>query len=500
MGCASILTEYASLDPVCMVNPSDYIGKKDLGESLNFTSGGTLSFGKGDVLDLAHEYGTRCYLIDLTQVTKNSERLVESFKEYPRKLRPFYAIKANPKESIVKRIIEEGLGIEVTNIHELLFATKSLEEIGRKKSDVSIICNGVSKQFVQRPHKKSLIETAFELQGKKGYDVIVNLSSIEEIRFAQKIAEKSGGGLRVGLRINPGITPKTSEDLATGAGYSRFGIPMEQVNEAVKEMRDCGNLMQLVQLHCHIGSQIPDINAVSGARGKTASDTRGEIPVLCAKVIELQKRFGLQLDQINIGGGIGVKYVKTKPKNAEDYQEFWPNYSVEEYSSKVVDMFRTIHDEDALDYPELCIEPGRWLTANVAVLLLSATDVFGIQEKYKKSLKGSDKWIITDGSAMTDTHDTVLLRQWFEIINVSKIGRPMDTLYNVGGVACDSGDVFAWGRDRTGPRMLPRTEMGDVLAVLDVGAYQQALASNYNMLPTAPSFDIGEVKTLRNKK
>jgi diaminopimelate decarboxylase len=64
-------------------------------------------------------------------------------------------------------------------------------------------------------------------------------------------------------------------------------------------------------------------------------------------------------------------------------------------------------------------------------------------------------------------------------------------------VACDSGDVFAWGRDRTGPRMLPRTERGDVLMVLDVGAYQQALASNYNMLPTAPAFDIGEPGTTK---
>ena len=114
MGCAFNLTEYASLDPVCTVNPSDYIGKKDLGESLTFTSGGTLAFSKGDVLDFAHEYGTRCYLIDLTQVTKNSERLIGSFKVYPGRFRPFYAVKANPKESIVKKIIEKGLGIEVS--------------------------------------------------------------------------------------------------------------------------------------------------------------------------------------------------------------------------------------------------------------------------------------------------------------------------------------------------------------------------------------------------
>jgi diaminopimelate decarboxylase len=482
-----------------MVNPSDYIGRKDLAESLGLTSGGTLTFGKGGVLDFADEYGTRCYLVDLAQVTKNSKRLIESFRTYPRNFHPFYAVKANSTKSIVSRIIREGFGLEVTNIHELLFATKMLEEVGRKISDIRIVCNGVSKQYPQRPYKKTLIETAFELQTRKGYDVIVNLSSIDEIKFARKDAEKIGGGLRVGLRVNPGASPKTSEDLATGAGYSRFGIPLERLDEAVKEIVDSKNSMQLVQLHCHIGSQISDISAISGVYSKSGANTQGEIPIIFSKLVELEKKFGLHVNQVNIGGGIGVKYVKTKPKNIEDYQEFWPNYDVEEYASKVSNMFKTICEEEKLEYPELCVEPGRSLTANAAVLLIRVTDLFDIQDRYKKSLKGSDKWIITDGSAMTDAHDTVLLRQWFEIINVSKIGRPLDTLYNVGGLACDSGDVFAWGRDRTGPRMLPKTDKGDVLMVLDVGAYQQALSSSYNMLPTAPAFDIDEQKS-RNSK
>jgi diaminopimelate decarboxylase len=231
---------------------------------------------------------------------------------------------------------------------------------------------------------------------------------------------------------------------------------------------------------------------VSGASSKNGADIRGEIPVLCSKLVELEDRFGVHVNQVNIGGGIGVKYVKTKPKDFKDYQEFWPDYNVEEYASKVANTFKTICEQDGREYPELCIEPGRWLVANAVVLLLTVTDVFDIGDRYKNSLKGSDKWIITDGSAMTDAHDAVLLRYWFEIINVSKIGRSLETLYNVGGVACDSGDVFAWGRDRTGPRMLPRTDKGDVLIVLDVGAYQQALASNYNMLPTAPAFDVGK--------
>jgi diaminopimelate decarboxylase len=488
------LTEYPSLDPVCRVDPSDYIGRKDLGEPLSLTSGGTLALGGTDVLDLVHEHGTRCYLVDLAQVTKNSRRLIESFKQYSSKFHPFYALKANSTKSVVNRIVREGFGIEVTNIHELLFAIKTLEGISRRKSNVSIVCNGVSKNYAQRPYKKTLTETAFELQKSNGYDVTVNLSSHEEIRFARKIAEKMGGALRVGLRINPGITTKTSEDLATGAGYSRFGIPIEHLDNAVREIMDNRNLMQLVQLHCHIGSQISDINAISGTHSRIGVSTQGEIPVLCSKLIELEKRFGVHVNQVNIGGGIGLKYVKTKPKNVEDYGEFWPNYDVEEYASKVSNMFKTIHEENGAEYPELCIEPGRWLTANAEVLLLTVTDVFDIQGEYKKSLKGSDKWIITDGSAMTDTHDTVLLQQWFEIINVSKIGRPLEYSYNIGGIACDSGDVFAWGRDRTGPRMLPRTDRGDVLMVLDVGAYQQALASNYNMLPTAPAFNIGGLR------
>jgi diaminopimelate decarboxylase len=493
------LTEYSSLDPVCKVEPSSYIGRRDLNEPCTITSGGTLTFGNVDILSLAHEHGTRCYIVDLKQVTRNARRLTQSFKRYAGKFRPFYAVKANSAENVVNRIVEERFGIEVTNIHELLFAAKTLQGIGREGTDVNIICNGVSKHYAQRPYKETLIETAFELQAKKGYDVIVNLSSVEEVRYASKIASKMGGDLRVGLRINPGITTKTSESLATGAGYSRFGIPVERLENVVKEIKNSKDL-KLVQLHCHIGSQIADVNTISGTYGKSEASIRGEIPILCSKVVELEKRFGFHLDQVNIGGGIAVKYVKIKPRNTEEYGEFWSNYDVEEYASKVSDMFKTIHDEEGLEYPELCVEPGRWLTANTTALLLAVTDVFDVQSKYRESLKGSAKWIITDGSAMTDAHDTVLLQQWFEIINVSKIGRPLEDLYNIGGVACDSGDVFAWGRDRTGPRMLPRTEKGDILMVLDVGAYQQALASNYNMLPTAPAINIGETGIVKAKK
>jgi diaminopimelate decarboxylase len=492
MGACLSLTEYSSLDPVCRVEPSSYISRRDLNEPCSLTSGGTLTFGKVDLLSFVHEHGTRCYIVDLKQVTRNAKRLTESFKGYPSKFRPFYAVKANSSESIVSRIVEEGYGIEVTNIHELLFAVKTLKGTRREKTEVSIICNGVSKNYAQRPYKESLIETAFNLQSKKGYDIIVNLSSVEEVRFANKIAGKMGGDLRVGLRINPGITPKTSEDLATGAGYSRFGIPMEHLENVVREIKDSKGLMKVAQLHCHIGSQIADVNAISGTYGNSEASIRGEIPILCSKVIELEQRFGVRVDQVNIGGGIAVKYVKTKPANMEEYGEFWSNYDVEEYASKVSNTFRTIHDKEGLEYPELCIEPGRWLTANTTALLLAVTDVFDVQSKYRESLKGSGKWIITDGSAMTDAHDAVLLQQWFEIINVSKISRPLEVPYNIGGVACDSGDVFAWGRDRTGPRMLPKTDERDILLVLDVGAYQQALASNYNMLPTAPAFNTSE--------
>jgi diaminopimelate decarboxylase len=479
----------ASLDPVCSVDPSKYIAKRDLGESLQLTSGGSLTFGGLNVLDFSREHGTRHYLVDLKQVSRNAQRLVVSFRGYHGRFSPFYAIKANSLRAVVERIAAEGFGTEVTNTYELLFALDLLGQKRRGKSVPRIICNGVSKHQALRPYKDSLIELAFRSQSKNGYDVIVNLSSAEEVRSSIKIAHKFGGGLRVGVGINPAIRPKTAEDLATGAGYTRFGVPLVDVMNIMKQIKDCGDL-EVTQLHCHIGSQISNLDALIGTGKSSKNNSQGLLQVLCSTVFELEKKLGVHIDQLNIGGGIPVRYVKTRPNDLKEYGEFWPSYNVEEYASGVTTTLKRIYEDEGIGYPELIVEPGRWPTANSTALLLSVTDVFDVFSDFRSSLKGSSKWIITDGSAMTDAHDAVLLQQWFEILNVSKIGKPLEDLYNIGGIACDSGDVFAWGRDRTGPRRLPKTEKDDILMVLDVGAYQQSLSSNYNMLPTAPVYNI----------
>ncbi|WXG43571.1 MAG: hypothetical protein WED04_05950 [Promethearchaeati archaeon SRVP18_Atabeyarchaeia-1] len=483
------MTHATQLDAVCQVDPSVYIGKKNLAESLRLTPGGSVTFGGVDVLDFVRERGTRQYLVDLKQVTGNAKRLVRSFREYPGKFSPSYAVKANPLQPVAERMVREGFGTEVTNIHELIYSLSLLKEDATGKEKPQITCNGVSKHYAQRPYKESLIEVAFRSQLKDGYNVIVNLSSAEEARFAAKIAHKLGGGVRVGVRVNPAIRPRTAEDLATGAGYTRFGVPLENTVDIVREIKGSGDL-RVVQLHSHIGSQISNLDALLGVAGEHEDDSRGMIPILCSKALELEQKLGVHIEQVNIGGGVAVKYVKTEPTDIEEYGEFWPSYDIEEYASEVTSTLTRIYEDEGGDYPELCLEPGRWLVANSTALVLTVTDTFDVLNDFRGSLKGSDKWIITDGSAMTDTHDVVLLQQWFEILNASKIGKPSEGLYNIGGIACDSGDVFAWGRDRTGPRRLPRTEKGDILMVLDVGAYQQALSSNYNMIPTAPVYNI----------
>jgi diaminopimelate decarboxylase len=482
-------TGKSSLDPVCSVDPSSYIGKKDLGECLRASSGGNVTFGDLDVIDFAQTNGTRHYLVDLKQVSGNARRLVRSFREYPGKFRPYYAIKANSLQPIVERIVAEGFGTETTNTYEFLFSLDLLKKRGRRETAPRIVCNGVAKHQAQRPYKDSLIEIAFGNQLKEGYDIVVNLSSMEEISFAKKLAHKLGGVLRVGVGVNPAIKPKTAEDLATGAGYTRFGVPLGSIIDIVKDMEDSGGL-KVTQLHCHLGSQISNLDAIVGTDEKPNSGNQGLLQALCSKIFELEKKVGVHIDQLNIGGGIPVRYVKTQPSDFREYGEFWPSYDVEKYASEVTSTLRELYDDEGVALPELVIEPGRWLTANATALLLTVTDVFEVPGDFRASLKGADKWIITDGSAMTDAHDAVLLQQWFEIINISKIGKPLEGFYNIGGIACDSGDVFAWGRDRTGPRKLPKTEKGDILMVLDVGAYQQALSSNYNMLPAAPTYNI----------
>jgi diaminopimelate decarboxylase len=462
---SSIKMKSHPLDQI-YVAPARYIGKKDLAEPLGINRSGHLTMDGRDLYDFANEKGTRCYVFSPEQLERNAQRLLRAFEGYPGKFQPFYALKANSSLSIVEKLSERGFGIEVTNIHELMFV---LERI----SDVKCICNGVSKHYPQPPYRESLIEKAFKYQAS-GYDIIVNLDSLTELEYALSVSEKMGKSIAVGIRLNLAMDESSATvNLATGAEFSRFGIPGEVAWDAIRKIHE-SKYLKLVELHTHLGSQIIK---------RPLQQFRNALLLARNYAIRAEEELGFHVEALNLGGGIAVNYLKQEPENMKNYNLFWAPYTIEEYAATLMNTVKEAYSDSGILLPELKIEPGRWLTANTTLLLLRVCNVFEIPEKYHEQLKGGKKWIFTDGSAITDALDIVWLKHWFEIVNVSRANSDLEEVYNIGGIACDSGDAFSWGKDITGPRKLPKTIAGDVLTVLDVGAYQQMLSSNYNLLP-----------------
>ncbi|MBU7018833.1 MAG: hypothetical protein HXS44_15090 [Theionarchaea archaeon] len=449
------------------VPPGMYIGKRDLAEPLGINRSGHLTMDGEDLHDFANKKGTRCYVFSPQQLERNAQRLLRAFRGYPGKFHPFYALKANSSLFIARKLSERGFGIEVTNIYELMFA---LEKI----PDVNCICNGISKHYPQDPYRESLIEKAFKYQAS-GHDIIVNLDSLTELEYALTVSEKIGEPIAVGIRLNLAVDESSANiNLAAGAGFSRFGIPGEVAWYAIGKIHE-SRYLKLVELHTHLGSQITH---------RPLQQFRKALSLLIKNyAIRAEEELGCHIEALNLGGGIAVNYLKQNPENMKNYNLFWAPYTIEEYATTFMNTVKEAFSDSGISLPELHIEPGRWLTANTTLLLLRVSNVFEIPEKYHEQLKGGKKWIVTDGSAITDALDIVWLKHWFEIVNVSRANSNLEEVYNIGGIACDSGDAFSWGKDITGPRKLPKTEAGDVLAVLDVGAYQQMLSSNYNLLP-----------------
>jgi|GEM_PF-1442246 diaminopimelate decarboxylase len=464
------------MNSVNRIHPSQFVGNPDLAQAFSINGRGHLSFESTDLHDFAQAHGTRCFVLSLEQVRRNARRLKEAFKYYPGRFEPLYAVKANPLPVILKTLSDEGFGFEVINIHELDHVRRLFPDGGH-----SVVCNGVSKHRALRPYRESMIEYIFSLQDSS--NITVNLDSLAEVEYTTSMCSRLGRKLRVGLRLNPGLDHGTTdEDLDTGVGYSRFGIQREQFPYALKKISEC-QMLELVELHGHAGSQIAHAD-----KARALERFSSLAKFLSEYAAEYGQKTGKLIESINLGGGLAVNYVKANPGNIKTHQHNWASYTPEEWAQTISGVVSQTFESAGLSCPRLRVEIGRWLSASAMVYLTAVTNKFEISQEFAPHLKMAKSWLITDGSALVDLPDIVLFNQWFEIVNASKADRELSKFYNIGGIACDSGDVFAWGKDETGPRRLPETEVGDVLAMLDVGAYQQALGSRYNLLPRPPTF------------
>jgi diaminopimelate decarboxylase len=391
---------------------------------------GHLCIGGHDTVALAQEYSTPLYVT-------SEDRICEIFRNYQRALstryphvQVLYAAKANGNLAIMRALAHAGAGADVFSSGELHLALDAGMPAGK------LLFNGSSK---------SPDDLCLALEK----DVKISVDSLDELHQLDEAARSVGTVAAIAFRVNPALEVPTHPKIATGLAGSKFGIPHQQIPAAYQEALDCKHVRP-VGLHCHIGSQILDIEPFA----RTA-----EVMVRIAKVLT---DMGVRLEFIDLGGGLGIPY----------HHDTDPAPTPEDYAARVVPIFKAGVEKCGIT-PELWIEPGRSLVADSTILL---TRVNSTKNAHKRFANVDAGFNLLIRPAMYDAYHEVLV--------ANKASAPAGTEYTVTGPICESGDILAADRN------LPKLAAGDIIAVLDTGAYGYAMSSQYNSRPRCPELII----------
>jgi diaminopimelate decarboxylase len=382
--------------------------------------------GSHDCNDLAESYGTPLYVTDEKRIRENFTRYNSALKKHYNNVRMLYAAKANGNMAVLKTFADMGAGADVFSSGELHLALLA------GMNPENLLFNGSSKT------KEDL-----ELAVEKG--VKVSVDSFDELAQLSEVAKAKGKDVEISFRINPAIDVPTHPKIATGLATSKFGIPADQILDAYRAALEADNI-DPVGMHCHIGSQILDVLPFAKA---------AEIMV---KIAGRLTDIGVKLKFIDIGGGLGIPYHHDSD-NAP---------TPEEYADAVMPVFLEGIARIGIK-PELWVEPGRNLMGDTTILL---TGVNSVKTAHKKFVNVDAGFNLLLRPAMYDSYH--------EVIVANRADQKPELEYTVTGPICESGDIIA------ADRMLPHVERGDLIAVLDCGAYGYSMASQYNCRPRCP--------------
>ncbi len=389
-----------------------------------------LFVGGVDSLELIKEYGSPLFVINEQRVRDNYRRYQGAFPDAD----IYYAVKANSNFSILRILAREGAGADVFSEGELYLAL--LAGIHKDK----ILFNGNSK-------------TDHELKYAVETGVKVSVDSIDELKTLAVFAKERGKTIPIAFRVNPDVSPKTHPKIATGLATSKFGIPLEKIIEAY-DMAQKLDTIEVVGIHCHIGSQILETTPFVEMTNKMMD------------LVEQIDRLGIRFEFVDLGSGLGIPY--KKDETAPTPQDL---------ADAILPVFNERANAMGL-HPRVILEPGRYITADATVLL---TTVNMVKEAHKNFVGVDAGFNLLVRPTMYDSYHHVLV--------ANKADLKSTGLYTIAGPVCESGDILA--RDR----QLPMVEKGDVIAVLDTGAYGFSMSSQYNGRPRAPEVLITRRKT-----
>ena len=329
-----------------------------------------------------------------------------------------YAVKANGNRPILELIANHGFGADCVSGNEIKIALES------GFANESIVFAGVGK-------------TDDEITYALNQEILCfNCESIQEIEIINELAYNVNKTARIAIRINPNINAETHEKITTGLIENKFGISMNRLGEVLEIIKKSPNI-ELSGVHFHIGSQITKMYVFRE---------------LCARINGINRWFnelGIQLEHINVGGGLGIDYDAPRINPVPNFQSYFALFD------KFLQLFpgQQVH-----------FELGRSVVGQSGMLV---TKVLFVKE-------GESQNIVVCDAGMTELLRPALYQAKHHIENISSIFSKVEN-YTVVGPICETSDCF--GKNIA----LPSTKRGDLLVMYSAGAYGEVMASNYNL-------------------
>lgn len=381
---------------------------------------------RGDVLcaenveltNIAAQYGTPCYVYSRATLERHWNAFDKAFGDLPHLV--CYAVKANSNIAILNLLAKMGSGFDIVSVGELERVLQAGGEANK------IVFSGVGK-------------TVTEI--KRALDVGIrcfNVESESELERIQTIAQQMDKIAPISLRVNPDVDAKTHPYISTGLKENKFGIDVDTALEVYQHAAGLSHI-KIVGIDCHIGSQLVENEPFIAALDRILN------------VIEKLQSVGIQLEHIDLGGGLGVCYQNEKPPEPQQYVE-------------ALQLARHLADKNM----QILIEPGRAIVANAGVLVTKV--------EYLKTTK--DKNFAIVDAAMNDLIRPSLYAAWQNILPVNRQTNTTAKLYDIVGPICETGDFLGKQRELA-------IQQGDLLAVRSSGAYGFTMSSNYNTRPRA---------------
>lgn len=400
-------------------------------ENLSINEKGNLAIGNVDTVDLVKEYKTPLYVMDEDVIRDNCRSFKASVEKYYGDGLVCYASKTFCCKEICRIVNDEGLGLDISSGGEL-YTAMSVDFPPEK-----LVFHGNNKT-----------EKELELALNYGVGRIV-VDNLDELSLLNRIANEQDKIANIMLRVKPGVDSNTHNYIMTGQIDSKFGLGLEtgEAFNAAKIAIESDNI-NLRGFHCHIGSQIFDIEPFALAA-----------TIMLDFTAKVKEELDYEVTDLNLGGGFGIRYTP------EQIQQ--PN---EAYMERVSAVVKEKCEQLNINLPFILLEPGRSIAGPAGITLYTVGSV--------KDIPDARTYVSVDGG-MTDNPRYALYGAKYDMLLANKANAPKDKEVTVAGRCCESGDLLGENVQ------IQDAQTGDILAVLATGAYNYSMASNYNRIPRA---------------